>query len=142
MDTLNWLITGFGIFTGFAGAVCSTAIPILFLAGFGFFLYKRSQQSAVYRQKAQSWPGTSGMVLTSSVQSRRTGRSISTFPVVVYRYEVNGKTYQSQTIRAGEQFMNVRVIGQAQATAARYQAGTAVTVYYNPENPAESVLEK
>jgi len=142
MDALNWLITGFGIFAGLAGAVCSVVIPILFLAGFGFFLYKRNQQSTVYRQKVQSWPGASGMVLTSSVQSRRTGRSVSIFPVVVYQYEVNGKTYQSQTIRAGEQFMNVRVIGQAQATAARYQAGATVTVYYNPENPAESVLEK
>lgn len=142
MDTLNWLITGFGIFTGIAGAVCSVVIPILFIGGFGYFIYKRNQQSTVYRQKVQSWPGASGMVLTSSVQSRRTGRSVSIFPVVVYQYEVNGKTYQSQTIRAGEQFMNVRVIGQAQATSARYQAGTPVTVYYNPENPAESVLEK
>jgi hypothetical protein len=38
--------------------------------------------------------------------------------------------------------MNIRVTGQAQATAARYPIGATVTVYYNPANPAEAVLEK
>ena len=37
--------------------------------------------------------------------------------------------------------MNVRVIGQAQATVARYPIGANVTVYYNPANPTESALE-
>lgn len=142
MDNLTWLFAGFGILTGMIGAACTIIVPVLLLGGVGFFLYKRSQQSNAARQAAQSWLTTTGTVLMSSVQSRRSGNSTSTFPVVVYQYEVNGKTYQSQTIKAGEQFMNVRILGQAEATAAHYPIGANVTVYYNPANPAESALER
>jgi hypothetical protein len=142
MDNLNWLISGFGILTGMVGAACTIFVPILLLGGLGFFLYKRNQQSNAARQAAQSWLSTGGKVLMSSVQSRRSGNSTSTFPVVVYQYEVNGKTHQNQTIKAGDQFMNVRILGQADATVARYPIGANVTVYYNPANPAESALER
>ena len=142
MGNLDWIISGFGIFAGIAGAACTVILPVLILGGLGFFLYKRNQKSSAARQAAQSWPSTSGKVLISSVQSRRSGRSITTFPVVIYQYDVNGQSYQSQTIKAGEQFLNVRVSGQAQATVARYPIGASVTVYYNPANPAESALER
>ena len=142
MDNLTWLISGFGILTGMIGAACTIIVPVLLLGGIGFFLYKRSRQSSAARRAAQSWLSTTGTVLMSSVQSRRSGNSTSTFPVVVYQYEVNGKTHQSQTIKAGEQFMNVRIFGQADATAARYPIGANVTVYYNPTNPTESALER
>lgn len=142
MDILNWIIAGFGIFSGIATMACTVGISVLVIGGLGIFLYRRSQQSNSYRQAAQSWQSTTGMVLMSSVQSRTSGRSHSVYPVVVYQYNVNGKTYQSQTIKAGEQFMSVRISGQAQETVARYPIGATVTVYYNPANPAESALER
>jgi hypothetical protein len=114
----------------------------LVLGGLGFFLYKRNQQSMAYRQSTQTWHSTTGTILMSSVQSSYSGRSHSTYPVVVYQYEVNGQRYQSQRIKAGEQFLNVRVIGQAEATVNRYPIGATATVYYNPANPSESVLER
>jgi hypothetical protein len=142
MGNLDWIITGFSVFVGIAGAACTVILPVLILGGLGFFLYKRNQQSMAYRQTTQTWQSTTGTVLMSSVQSRTIGRSHSTYPVVVYQYAVNGQNYQSQTIKAGEQFLNVRVFGQAQATVARYPIGANVTVYYNPANPAESALER
>jgi len=127
---------------GIFGGLCATIVPIIFLVIFGIFLYRRSQQGQVAKQAAQSWPGTMGTVLSSSVQSRRSGNSISTYPVVVYQYQVNGQAYQGQTIKAGEQFFNVRIMGEAQATAARYPVGAQVMVYYNPANPQQSALER
>jgi hypothetical protein len=114
----------------------------LTLGGLGYFLYKRNQQSMAYRQSTQTWQSTTGTVLMSSVQRKHTGRSYSHYPVVVYLYQVNGQQYQSQRIKAGEQFLNVRLSGQAEATVQKYQIGSTVTVYYNPSNPAESVLER
>lgn len=108
----------------------------------GIFLYRRSQQGSAAKAAAQSWPGTMGTVLMSSVQSEHLGRSHSICPVVVYQYQVNGKAYQSQTIKAGEQFFNIRIIGQAQETVNRYPIGAQVMVYYNPANPLESALER
>jgi hypothetical protein len=142
MGNLDWIITGFGLFAGIAGAICTTAIPILILGGLGYFLYKRNQQSMAYRQSTQKWLSATGTILMSSVQSQYTGGSHSTYPVVVYTYNVDGKNYQSQRIKAGEQFLNVRIAGQAQATVNRYPIGTTVTVYYDPSNPVESALEK
>jgi hypothetical protein len=142
MGTFEWIITGFGLFAGIAGAVCSVIIPILVIGGIGYFLHRRNQQSMAYRQSTQTWLNTTGTILMSSVQSSHSGRSYSTYPVVVYSYAVNGQSYQSQRIKAGEQFLNARIAGQAQATVARYPIGASVTVYYNPANPAESALER
>lgn len=127
---------------GVLGAICATVLPILIFIGLGIFLYKRSQQGKAAKAAAQSWPGTMGTVLMSSVQSKHTGKSLSIYPVVVYQYAVNGRSYQSQTIKAGEQFFNVRITGQAQETVNRYPIGAQVMVYYNPVNPQESALER
>jgi hypothetical protein len=142
MGNIEWIIAGIGIFISIASTACTIILPILLLGGIGYLLYKRNQQSGAARQIAQSWPNTSGTVLMSSVQTRQSGRSHSIYPVVVYQYNVDGKTYQSQTIKAGEQYFNVRITGQAQATVNRYPIGATVSVYYNPANPSESALER
>jgi hypothetical protein len=139
---LTGLVSALGGLLGLAGGLCACIVPVVFLVGFGIFMYRRSQQGKVAKDAAQSWPGVMGTILSSSVQSRRTGNSMSTYPVVVYQYQVNGQTYQGQTIKAGEQFFNVRIIGEAQATADRYPVGAQVMVYYNPANPQESALER
>lgn len=142
MGTFTWIMTAFTILISIAGTICAFVLPILILGGLGYFLYKRSQQSSAYRQAAQNWTTTTGTVLTSTVQSYYTGRSHSVRPVVIYQYSVNGMSYQSQTIKAGEQFLNIRVAGDAYKTTSRYPVSSTVTVYYNPANPSESALER
>jgi hypothetical protein len=139
MEEIGWIITGFGVLLGIAATVCSIVLPLAIIGGVGYFIYKRSQQGTAYRQAAQNWRSTSGTILMSSVQTVHGGNS---YPVIVYQYEVNGQRYQSQTIKAGEQYLNIRIAGQAQETVSRYPIGATVTVYYNPDNPAESVLER
>jgi hypothetical protein len=142
MGIAEWIITAFTLLITIGGAACTVILPILIVGGIGYFIYRRSQQGQAYRQAAATWPATSGTVLMSTVQSKRTGRSHSIYPVVVYEYSVNGQSYQSQRIKAGDQFMSIRITGEAQATDARYPVGATVTVYYNPSNPAESALER
>jgi len=142
MDTFSWLITGSGLLLSVISIICSISLPLLVLGGVGYFLLKRNQQSMAYRQSTQTWESTSGTVMMSSVQRTQTGKSFSDFPVVVYVYQVNGRQYQSQRIRAGEQFLNVRLHGQPQATVQKYPIGSTVTVYYNPAKPEESALER
>ena len=142
MDVVSMVIGILGASLGLLGGLCAVIVPLLILGGLGVFLYRRSQQARVVKDAAQAWPTTSGMVLSSSVRTRRSGNSTSHSPVVVYSYEVNGKAYQSQIIKAGDQYMSVRIMGQAQDTVDRYPAGRRVTVYYNPANPKESALER
>ena len=54
---------------------------------------------------------------------------------MVDQYQVLGNSYTSETIKTGEQFFNVRVMGDAQSTIARYPVGAQVMVYYNPAKP-------
>ena len=136
------IIAGLGVLLSIAGGACAVILPLIVLGALGFFLYRRYQQGNVARQASQSWPSTSGVVLSSSVQVRRTNKSRSEYPVVVYQYEVNGQSYQGQRIKASDKFMSIRISGEAQATVARYPAGSRVTVYYDPNNPSESALER
>ena len=134
------LFSGISILLSVFGGLCATILPITILVILGVFLYRRSQQSNAARQAAQSWSSTLGTVIMSTIQIKRTSRSRSEIPVVVYQYQVNGKAYQ--IIRAGDQFGTIRVMGQAQAIIARYPVGAQVMVYYNPANPQESALER
>lgn len=142
MEVFSVIVSLLGGGVAILGGLCAVVVPLALLAGMGYFFYRSSQKRKLAMQEAQLWPHTSGMVLQSAVHSRRTGNSTSIYPVVVYRYEVNDRTYQSQTIKAGDQVMSVRIMGDAQKTVDRYPVGAQVTVYYNPRNPKESALER
>lgn len=124
------------------GAVCLAVAPIAVLVLFGIFIYRRSKMRDVAKQSAQDWSSTMGVVITSTIQVKRSYKSRSEIPVVVYQYQVNGKPYTGQVVKAGEQYFSVRLYGDAQKTIARYPVGAQVMVYYNPENPQESALER
>jgi len=142
MEIFTILITVFTFLISIAGGLCAFVLPILILVGLGIFLYRRSKMRDVAKQAAQSWSSTMGTVIGSTIQIRRTNNNRSEIPVVVYQYQVNGNPYQGQTIKAGEQFFNVRLMGDAHKIIARYPVGAQVMVYYNPANPAESALER
>jgi hypothetical protein len=141
-DWITWLISGGGLIFGFVGAACTAILPILVLVGLGVFLVRRGRKSGAARQAAQAWPSTTGTVLSSSVQVRRIGRSRQEIPAVIYQYEVGGRAYQGHVVRAGSQFGEIRIAGEARRTVDRYPPGASVTVYYNPGNPQESALER
>jgi hypothetical protein len=148
-DWLIWLTGGGGlvvtlgsVVVALGSAVCATVIPLVIIGGVVVFLVRRSKKATAVRQAAQAWASTTGTVLMSTIQVRRTAQSRSEIPVVVYHFVVNGQPYQGQTVRAGDQFFSMRMMGQARDTVARYPAGATVTVYYNPANPAESALER
>ncbi|MBL8099509.1 MAG: DUF3592 domain-containing protein [Anaerolineales bacterium] len=143
MEIFTLIFSGIMILVSIAGSACAIILPILIIGGIGYYLYKRNQQSMTQRQDAQNWGSTTGTIMMSSVQTSHssTGGS-SVYPVIVYQYEVNGKTYQSQTVRVGDKFLKVNIAGQAQETVDKYPIGAKVTVYYDPNNPAECALER
>ncbi|MEW6083974.1 MAG: DUF3592 domain-containing protein [Chloroflexota bacterium] len=127
---------------GIVGGICATVVPIVVLVGVGMFLYRRSKMRDATKHAAQNWSSTMGVVVSSTVQVKRGYKTRTEIPVVVYQYQVDGKPYTGQVVKAGEQFFSVRLYGDAQKTVARYPVGAQVMVYYNPANPAESALER
>ena len=136
------IISIFSFVIGIGGAICATVLPIVILVAVGYFIDRRSKMRDTAKQAAQDWSSTMGVVITSTVQVKRSYKSRSEIPVVVYQYQVDGKPYTGQVVKAGEQFFSVRIYGDAQKTVARYPVGAQVMVYYNPANPAESALER
>lgn len=114
---------------------------IVFATGFKFYQV----------HKAASWSQTSGKVLSAKAVSRRVrtaetrsgaekggDEQLRNFAEIRYEYRVNGKRYTGQRVSIGEDLGDHDVAGTLQ----RYPQGSGVTVYYNPANPSEAVLER
>jgi hypothetical protein len=100
----------------------------------GILFFTQRKVSAI-----NNWPSIPGTVVSSQVVSRSDGEGGTTdYPAVTYSYSVVGSNYKGSKIAPG---MEVGGMGAAK-TVARYPVDSKVTVYYNPENPADAVLEK
>lgn len=142
-ETLAWLIGGGTLLTVIIAVVCSIIPFVAIFGGLFYFLRKRGQQMQSLNLASQTWPSTTGTVVKSRVEVSG-GEHTSVSPRVVYEYEVRGTKYQSDRIKAGDSLMRVQTGGSRTAydTVDRYPEGKTVTVYYNPDNPAESALER
>jgi energy-coupling factor transporter transmembrane protein EcfT len=117
-----------------AGGLLFVVAGIAF-ACFGYTSYQKGLES-------KNWPVAKGSVTQSEIEKRTetTGsgtsrrKVVKSYPVVKYTYSVGNRDYQSGRITFGQS-------KDAHHTVARYPKGKNIQVYYNPENPAEAVLE-
>jgi hypothetical protein len=114
----------------------------LLLLGGTVFVYQVSQVMDCLA--SQSWPATPGKVTESgtATATQRTSRGrtmVSHSSVVHYTYQVAGQDYTGTAVEFGDQ---QRFQSAAEAVGARYPAGKAVTVYYDPASPGRAVLER
>jgi len=92
----------------------------------------------------KGWHTVSGAVVESKVVAQRhhdikeNRTSTSYEPVVNYTYPVDGSTLQGNRIGFGFGTYNK---AKADQIVARYKPGSQVTVYYDPQKPANAVLE-
>jgi hypothetical protein len=121
------------------GIALITIIPFI-LMGFGLFLWGwRGTRNA---SKSQSWPATTGRILSSEVEQRYSSESGTSFyPQIVFEYDVQGQRYKSNQINFGAQ-ASYGMTSVAQNKILQYPVGRLVPVSYNPENPTQAVLEK
>lgn len=129
---------------GFA-TICGGFFLLITLVG-GILLILFSRKSKKKTGASQNWPGIPGMVYVSEVRESAStdddGHTrIAYYPHIEYSYSIIGQTYTSKQIAFGgvQGFNNP---GQAQTTVGKYKVNSPVQVFYNPENPAEAVLER
>ncbi len=95
-------------------------------------------------RKASTWPKTIGKIVSSELVSTRrkvTGeatRSVNR-PAVRYSYQANGQRFTGSRISIGEIADNDPRIPEILRL---YAVGNSVAVYYQPDRPANSVLER
>lgn len=136
---LTVLIGGFSILV----PLCIGGVVIAVFALVGVIVYRNIQRNRTAQNAALSWPDTPGVILASNVVWQRGANSTSyQNAVVMYEYKVSGQTVRGQKIHAGEQLLKVSQPGSAQTIVSHYPVGAAVTVVYNPADPADSALER
>lgn len=118
-------------------------IPLIFVI-IGLVLLFIYFRSLLKVRASQTWPTAPGTVLQSWVRESRStdsdgGDSYSYHPEVHYQYQVMGTEYQGSKIAFGPK---VGGRSRAEKTIEKYPAGANVTVYYQPDNPANAVLER
>lgn len=99
------------------------------------------EQVVAWRQAraSQPWPATAGRILKAELvwaglRQRRPR------PRLEYEYHVGGRQYVGQ--RRLFEGLRVYETEAAQQVLERYPAGQTVTVYYDPDQPAEATLER
>jgi hypothetical protein len=97
-------------------------------------------------QQSKNWLSTNGKIISSDLDAQIStdddGYQTTTYLAkVFFTYEVNGNSYESDRVNFdyGMRTSNVR---KPQSLVEQYPTGSDVTVYYDPENPQQSVLEK
>ena len=109
-------------------------IFLLFNVIFLAVIFSAQKDAAV----AAKWPTTTGTILMSTLESRRTNSGRHTqYPVVLYSYQAGGRSYQGNRIAPGPEVGGTG----APKRLIEYPVGSQVTVSYNPNDPSDAVLE-
>lgn len=121
------------------------------LAGLSFFFFLTGELRSIL--ECRNWPTVPGVIISSKVvetdrmetNTRPGGKGmISRFvylPTVAYNYTVEGKKYLSNKVFLWMDAEDFHKPKNAWEIVDRYPVGKEVTVYYNPDNIGEAVLE-
>ena len=124
MNTQSYLVIG----------ILVIVLLILNAIFLGVIFFMRRKMAAV-----SQWPSTMGTVNASYLERRSSSEGGSTnYPVVQYSYQIGGQAYQSTKLAPGPEVGGTG----AGKVVARYPEGAQVMVFYNPQNPSDTVLER
>jgi len=118
----------------FVGAVVGLLALIL-----GFDALRQYRRAS----ETSSWPTVQGRILSATVEngpSRGRPIPVATHRAAIkYTYEVGGRQWSSQRVFVGDEFFEKG--DGARDRVRRYEPDSAVEVFYNPDDPAEALLE-
>jgi uncharacterized protein DUF3592 len=86
------------------------------------------------------WQTTEGVIIASRVHEEPGVEGLTYRPKVLYRYSVNGSEHVASRTKFGDG-VSLSWSSPARQIVRTYPVGTAVTVHYNPADPADAVLE-
>lgn len=126
------------------------ATAVMFLLGFGLIGYAVKDFSK--KNEKKTWPQTMGEIIHSNaddivekMMKRERYSEIKHFEFDIrYTYSVNLTSYESSKVSEAT-YQGIRGVAYSEKElreyAKQYQTGTKVTVYYDPENPENSILK-
>jgi hypothetical protein len=112
-------------------------VAVFFSVWYAFlFVLNNTYQEA---EQANHWPTVMGAIFESRVQSRTSSSATGTGfdPIIRYQYRVQRQQYVNNT---WQKIGNSPTRHEAQEIVDRYPQGKRTTVYYDPEDPENSLL--
>ncbi len=118
------------------------ALAVLIVAAAFWYSYSYNKKKNV---AVANWSSTTGIITVASIvrESQRDADSdisISYTPHVNYSYEALGQKLTGKRIAYKNMISTTQKYAQTAIDA--YPVGKTVTVYYDPRNPSDSVLER
>lgn len=124
---------------GLLGASC--IIVLFFFAGmYMFYQYFQEKEAA---EESARWSTTQGEITKSDLRREASIESTNSlyYPDVEYKYEFLDTEYIGQRISfGGETGYSMR--SKTEEILEKYPVGQSMTVYYDPNEPEEAVLER
>jgi len=127
------------------GLFC-VGIFVLAFGGVGVFLIYRTRKNKQQADASLGWPSTPGQILAADVQHGVStdsdgDRRDSYSPRVRYSYHANNADYTGDKLGFGF-VTGYGSESKARAALMKYPIGGQVTVYYDPADPGNAVLER
>lgn len=108
----------------------------------------------VLGNEARNWPEAQGTIVSVTIRSYtpvagNQGRTRAQrerlreyYPEITYRWEVDGQSYTGSRYTLGTTHEKYDERTEAVAAALKYRNGAPISVYYDPRDPSEAVLDK
>jgi len=114
----------------------------IFFVVFGVWALMDGTERAIEGIKAKSWPVAPGRILLARYDQWRTKKGVRIAGLCVdiqYIYQVGDVIYDGTRVNTGWRCFGNQ--DHLEALLRRYPSGKKVEVYYNPEDPTQSLLE-
>jgi hypothetical protein len=125
--------------------IAGGAIATAFFISVGAMLLRKGNRYLRIASAAAQWPIVTGQVVSTEIVKRidRTEDGPSTYfiPQVHYVYNADGVSRDGSVIQVGLENRGYSLEQRAREHVARYSVGSNVPVRYDPQNPANAVLE-
>jgi Protein of unknown function (DUF3592) len=127
------------------GSGGSRILPIVWILGgpISVMLIAMIANKALQLRRARQWPSVPGRITKSTVSASHKQNSdqptqIINLPTIEYEFYFNGQKYTGRRISIGEDIAGLNI----EATLARFPLDAIVTVYCDPNDPENCVLER
>jgi hypothetical protein len=117
----------------------------LVFGGVGVYALYQADRARRLADESHGWASTLGTVVASrlgqSTNYGQDGPTVSYYPVIKYEYTIGGQSFAGEKITFGPTETAARSAKAGQVLDA-YPVDKQVTVYYDPNNPSDAVLER
>ena len=128
---MKWNINSQKTSYGIISFIICLLIGIMFIANSISSIQKGSD--------SENWPSTTGYIISSNIVRHPSKHGYTYGANITYQYSINDHTYSSNRISYGDYSSSDGE--HANQLVTQYYVGRNVTVFYNPKNPSEAILE-